>query len=290
MSQECLQAGPMDDVVTGAFGLQRQAQAGRAPRARGYIRIVSWNIERGLQFFGILDFLRTTEADLILLQEADVNARRTQHRDVTRDLARALRMNYVFGKEFEELGAGSAGLPAHHGLATLSPWPLGGGRVIRFHRQSSFWQPRWYVPQVQLFQRRLGGRIGLVCEAKVHDKQIAVYNVHLESKGADELRRSQLRETLEDARRHTDAGLVVIGGDFNLAAGDREASAALRDARFRDAVGLPSTPTTVPRSPFRNARCIDWISVSGGTPLLGRICSDVRASDHYPVTAAIGVL
>jgi len=280
-----LHTGPMDDVVAGAF-----VSAGPPPKAQqGYLRVVSWNIERGLQFSGILEFLTTAAADLILLQEVDVNARRTRCRDVARDLAQALGMNYVFGTEFEELGAGSGGVPAHHGLATLSPWPLSNGRVIRFRRQSSFWQPRWYVPKVALFQRRLGGRIALVCEAHVHNRRIAAYNLHLESKGADELRRSQLRETLEDAHRYAEACPVVIGGDFNLAAVDGEAAAALRAARFRDAVALPSTPTTVAGPSFKGARCIDWICVSGGVPVVGRICGDVRASDHYPVTTTIAI-
>src|SRR5712692_2348271 len=129
----------MDDVISGGFTIE-QGQ----PWSRNYVRVVSWNIERGLQFPAVLDFLQTAEADLILLQEVDLNVRRTQNRDVACEVARSLGLNYVFGKEFQELGAGANSSPAHHGLATLSPWPISNGRIIRFQRQSDFWQPRWY--------------------------------------------------------------------------------------------------------------------------------------------------
>jgi len=33
-------------------------------------------------------------------------------------------MNYVFGREFQELTQGSRAAPAYHGQATLSRWPL----------------------------------------------------------------------------------------------------------------------------------------------------------------------
>src|ERR1700730_8330171 len=106
----------MAEVISGGFAIGR-----RQPWSRDYVRVVSWNIERGLRFSAILDFLRSAEADLILLQEVDLNVRRTQHRDIASEIAQSLRLNYVFGKEFQELGAGLESSPAHHGLATLSP-------------------------------------------------------------------------------------------------------------------------------------------------------------------------
>ena len=135
----------MDEVITGGFAIGR-----RQPWSRDYVRVVSWNVERGLRFSAILDFLRAAEADLILLQEVDLKARRTQHRDVARELARSLQLNYMFGTEFQELRAVSGHSPAQHGQATLSPWPLLNGRIIRFERQSNFWKPRWYVPQIKI--------------------------------------------------------------------------------------------------------------------------------------------
>jgi hypothetical protein len=57
-----------------------------------------------------------------------------------------------------------------NGSATFSPCPVSCGRLIRFRQQSEFWKPRWYVPTTELFQRQLGGRIALVCEALIHGR------------------------------------------------------------------------------------------------------------------------
>jgi hypothetical protein len=53
-------------------------------------------------------------------------------------------------------------------------------------------------------------------------------NLHLESKGKDALRLQQLQETLEDARRHTASSVVIVGGDFNLDAGNGDAAKTLQ--------------------------------------------------------------
>lgn len=270
----------MDEVVSGRFAIERKPQG-----PRGSIRIVSWNIECGLQFSGILDFLRTANADLILLQEVDLSAPRTQHRDVALEIAQSLGLNYTFGKEFQELGAGSKASPAYHGLATLSSWPLSGGRIIRFHRQSNFWEPRWYLPQIKLLQRRLGGRITLVTEALIRGQKIVTYNLHLESRGKDDLRVKQLRQALGDATQYMESSLVILGGDFNLNIGDGGAVAVLTEAGFHDAVRLPELPTTAARVPFRPARHIDCIYVSEAVRSEGRVHDSVRASDHHPVSA-----
>ena len=272
----------MDQVICGTFSSGRVQ-----PWSRDYVRVVSWNIERGLQFSAILDFLRSAEADLILLQEVDLNVRRTRHLDVANELARSLRLNYVFGKEFQELNAGCGGSPAYHGLATLSPWPISNGRVIRFRRQSDFWKPRWYVPKIELFQRRLGGRISLVADTLIDRQQSVTYNLHLESRGKDSLRLDQLAETLEDAGRQSESALVIIAGDFNLDAGNDCAAAMLQTAGFDDGVGQLQVPTTVSCGPFQRKRSIDWIYISDDVRSDGKVHNTVRASDHYPISARL---
>jgi hypothetical protein len=125
----------------------------------GSIGVVNWNINRGLKLGGIIDFLSGTGADLILLQECDVNARRTHRLNIAQEIARRLQMNYVFGREFQELTQGSSDSPAYHGQATLSRWPLSNARIIRFKKQSNFWRPRWFLPDIEPLQERIGGRM-----------------------------------------------------------------------------------------------------------------------------------
>lgn len=123
---------------------------------RSSIRVVDWNIDRGLQLRSIIDFLGDAKADTCILQEVDINARRTHRLNVAQEIARKLRLNYVFGREFVELTQGSSTSPAYHGQATLSPWKISNPRIIRFQQQSNFWRPRWYVPKLEPFQERLG--------------------------------------------------------------------------------------------------------------------------------------
>jgi endonuclease/exonuclease/phosphatase family metal-dependent hydrolase len=274
----------MNEVIAGGF-----AAGTRPPWSREFIRVVNWNIERGLQLPKIVKFLKDAEADLILLQELDLDAHRTGHLDISRELARSLRLNYVFGKEFVELSEGSRSSPAYHGSATFSPWPLTGGRAIRFRYQSSFWKPRWYLPHIELFQRRLGGRLALASEAVVYGRRIVTYNLHLESRGTDALRLLQLQQTVEDARREAGTSQVIICGDLNLDTVRTGGAALLKSAGFSDAVQLPSRSTTVSKGLFDRGRTIDWIYVSGGMASKGRVHNRVEASDHYPVSAEFPV-
>lgn len=150
------------------------------------LRIASWNIERGLNFDliklalsdpdefmqdarvragldpqkldAVENQLRTLrDADIVVLNEVDLGMKRTDYRDVTRDLARALGMNYVFGVEFvevdrlndlgleqiqledpalaqqmrEELQPDPARYLGLHGNAILSRYPIQNARIFR---------------------------------------------------------------------------------------------------------------------------------------------------------------
>ena len=128
--------------------------------------------------------------------------RRTHCRNVAEEIAQALAMNYVFGCEFEEMTERHNGMPAYHGQATLSRFPLLNSRILKFHRQSKFWLPRWFIPRMRPFQRRLGGRIALISYVDLPERKLMVYNAHLESKGNDGLRCSQLEELLDDVSQH----------------------------------------------------------------------------------------
>jgi endonuclease/exonuclease/phosphatase family metal-dependent hydrolase len=102
------------------------------------------------------DFLVGVDADILILQEVDLNARRTHPLNIAETIARKLEMNYVFGREFQELVQGSKDSPAYHGQATLSKWPISIARLIRFSKQSHFWQPHCLLPRIEPFEERLG--------------------------------------------------------------------------------------------------------------------------------------
>jgi len=109
-----------------------------------FIRAICWNIERGIQFDAIRTALAEPEkfdeviakrknpkdkpltpeqlkvvkkqlellkvADLLILNEADYGVTRSDYRDVARELAQALKMNYAYGVEFLEIDPLNLGL------------------------------------------------------------------------------------------------------------------------------------------------------------------------------------
>ena len=251
------------------------------------IRVVNWNINRGLRLQKVIEFLASAKADVLLLQESDLNARRTHHLNVAKEIAQKLQMNYVFGREFQELTQGSRSSPAYHGQATLSRWPLSNSRIIRFRKQSNFWRPHWFLPEMEPFQERIGGRLALVCELTIAGKKIVTYNLHLESKGDVALRCSQFDEILEDARRYDTSTPIVLAGDLNLDVSRKPASTLVSQTQFQDAFANQHIPTT-PSSFLEPGRTIDWIFTRGpiraSQPQVGR---SVSASDHYPLSATL---
>jgi endonuclease/exonuclease/phosphatase family metal-dependent hydrolase len=159
-----------------------------------YLRIVQWNIERGVEyealetvltdpsrFMTILDKQKfplnspkrkeiqeqaelLRHADIIVLNEVDWGMKRTGYRNVTAELATALKMNYAFGTEFVEVdpialgkekfeGVGKKDRDALeaqilidplrykglHGTAILSRFPLTNVRLIPFRTQGHDW-------------------------------------------------------------------------------------------------------------------------------------------------------
>jgi endonuclease/exonuclease/phosphatase family metal-dependent hydrolase len=263
----------MDDVLAGNFASCRwqfwRCQA---------IRVIKRNIDRGLHLEEITDFLASQQADLLTLQEVDLNARRTHFRNVAEELARKLQMNYVFGREFQELTQGSRTSPAYHGQATLSRWRLKNARVIRFRHQSGFWRPRWFLPRTEPFQERLGGRIALATEVDVLGRAFNVYN----------LRFFQLKQALDDAARYVPRVPTLLTGDLNFDISEADAAALIQRSGLRNVLGQSRFYTRPARGLFGSPRSIDWALVSGPVEAtLGKVHANVKASDHYAISFAL---
>ncbi len=165
----------------------------RTANTRSMLRVANWNVERGLEFealkaaltndqrffrrltpamrgsrFNLANILEQaaelSRADVVILNEVDWGVKRTNYRNVARELANAMKMNYVFGVEFVEVdpltlgtetleGETSADKPKMienlrvdktrtlglHGTAILSRFPLRNSRLVRFVKQGHDW-------------------------------------------------------------------------------------------------------------------------------------------------------
>ena len=235
------------------------------------LTVVSWNIERGVQFQKIVSTLRALEPDVILLQEVDRNCRRSGSRDVAHDLARLLGMNWVHAGEYQEIGEAGGTPAAVTGQAILSREPIADAATIVFAEQA------WLRWRLNPIQPRRGGRIAL----EATTSGVRFFNLHLESGGGDELRTRQMAEVIAAAKQHGDH--AVIAGDFN---NDVAFHSVMFDrlgrAGFVDALG------TMPRQTSINHRHpIDWMFVRGAKSTGGRVERVDDTSDHYPVVARI---
>lgn len=255
------------------------ARVERLPDVRRDLNVITWNIERGTAYDAIASVLRRLDADVILLQEVDRDCRRTGYRNVARDLAYGLDMNWVVAGEFQEIGEGRRDVAAITGQAILSRFRIDDADVLPFSAQDRW---RWSINPVQ---PRRGGRIALAARTA----GMLVYNTHIESGGNEGLKRRQVTEILAHQNRTAGgASPVLIAGDLNN--GPIVRSRALRSfaaAQFDDALGDSTKrgPTSLgQRHP------IDWIFIKNIGALSGRIVDAPDASDHYPVVAALTTL
>ncbi len=192
-------------VETGCF-----APADVAPKDS--ILVMAYNVERGLEIDGQLDAWRNDSRlpvpDVLLISEVDRGCTRTDYRDVIREYASALEMDFVYGVEFVELprGAGSSiETPCEHGNAILSRFPIANPGSIRHATNKS-----WYDDEGE---PRLGGRIAITADVVVGDKNVHVVSVHFESSISEDVREGQAVELAEYGK--SVGGKVVIGGDMN---------------------------------------------------------------------------
>lgn len=239
------------------------------------LKVVTWNIQRGAEFDRILTTLQSLSPDIILLQEVDAFCRRSGWRDVAKDLADALEMNWVRAGEFQEIGESRRGVPALTGQAVLSKYSIEDSAVIPFAAQARL---RWRLSPLQ---PRRGGRMAL----RFRTAGILVYNSHIESGGNDKLRRWQVEEILADQTReaHGEAP-VVIAGDFNNSPAIRSSMfGPLTAAAFADAL----LGNEVRRTSIHHKHPIDWIFVKNLKARSSQVSEVAHASDHYPVLAML---
>jgi endonuclease/exonuclease/phosphatase family metal-dependent hydrolase len=230
-------------------------------------RVVTWNIERGIRLDAIQSLLQSFDADVVLLQEVDRFCSRSDDRDVARELAVHLRMNFVTAGEFQEIGEGRRGRPCVSGQAILSRLPIDDAATVRFEDQATL---KWRLNPAQ---PRRGGRIAL----RARSGGVTFYSVHLESGGDEARRENQVRDILMDVPAGSEP--VIIGGDFNNI-GDAASSMfdGLRAAGFGNAMSADGLARGAARRP------IDWIFAKR-IRANAKVVRAPDASDHDPVIA-----
>jgi endonuclease/exonuclease/phosphatase family metal-dependent hydrolase len=196
------------------------ALADPPPRPRLHpnrIRAAAWNVERGKRFSGVRAHLREDpilrDADLVLLNEVDIGMGRSDNRNVARELACDLGMNYVFANSHLVLAPGDAGERDHgrantlslHGNVLLTRFPVRDFEAVPCPE---------YKDKFHALEKRLGSKRALLCEVDLPDGPLLVAVVHLDPFAPPAHRARQMRRILRriDARA---PARVLLGGDLN---------------------------------------------------------------------------
>jgi endonuclease/exonuclease/phosphatase family metal-dependent hydrolase len=264
------------------------------PGLGAVLRAGAWNIERGSEFelirlalAGAGDFegdtvreqLRVLAAvDVLILSEVDLGMKRTGYRDVTRELAAALRMNYAFGVEFVEVD-GLDGDPERYrgvqGTAILSRYPIRGARILRlipcydWYRKekeaiAELEKGRRAAANTIFLERisrevRHGGRMALIADIEVPESPTGLLTVvapHLESRSPPECRGRQMEEVLKAITGVRNP--VILGGDLNTSGTDAAPTSIRREVIRR-----------VTKPAFWATEAIHWLTPVGvSRPLL----------------------
>lgn len=266
--------GPVlgSDAIHHVIGEPARMGASQPPRQ---LKVVTWNIEYGTRFDGVLRTLRAVDADVYILQEVDLFCRRSGNRNVAKDLADALGLNWIFAGEFQEIGLSTGHVPALTGQAILSRYPIAEASAVPFRAQA--WA-RWHLNPVQ---PRRGDRTVLIARTA----GLRIYNAHLESGGNDWRRGRQLDDILADSAEGIPSSAVLLAGDFNNnPIGRTEMFAPIGTANFVDALGPDADRRrTCDHHPYP----IDWLFVRHARSLSGRVLPLDHVSDHYPVMATL---
>ena len=186
-----------------------------AAPARPQYRLVAWNLERGIQFSGQLEALRSDpylrEADALLLTETDVGMARSGNRAVAQELARELGLHYACvpcylnlakgaGVERDHAGENDLGL---HGNAILSRYPIQNVRPVRLKNGKDKMSGR---------EKRLGRQTAVVADIEFPNFPVTVASIHLDAQSTQRHRHDQMRDVLDGLA--TDRP-TIVGGDWN---------------------------------------------------------------------------
>jgi len=190
--------------------------AGETPK-KPFYRAITWNIERGIEFEGILYQLQNhpilKEADILLLPETDMGMARSGNRNVARELAESLKLNYFFVPTYINLSKGN-GTEIHfegdnthaiHGNAILSRYPIKDFHNIPLHNAKDKMKGK---------EKRIGYQQAPACTVQLPQGDIRVICAHLDAHSSKRHRRDQIRMIM----RYLDqlpSKPSVFGGDLN---------------------------------------------------------------------------
>jgi beta-N-acetylhexosaminidase len=263
-------------LLATACATPRAAAPPMPPAPAGDARVLVYNIHAGKDAAGadnlaaVAELVRTTGADVVLLQEVDRGTDRSGKVDQPAVLAERTGLHVAFGSALDYDGG-------QYGVAVLSRWPIVRDTLVHL--------------TVTPAQARAGGsyepRGALRVTLRSPRGPLTVINTHLDASADDRWRRQEAAAVaaLVAQARRTDA-LVIAGGDLNAEPAtpvlEGLRAAGLRDAWQECAAGDGFTyPAVAP------VKRIDYLLTTGATRCSAARVVESQASDHRPLLVTL---
>ncbi len=204
------------------------AFAPASAEAEPYYRVVSWNIERGICWNEILHFLQNhpvmSKADILLLTETDLGMARSGNRNVAKEIAEILKMNYFFAPSYLNLAKGSGiendlegeNTIGIHGNAILSRYPLHKPRIVSFPNPHDKMKGR---------EKRLGQQRALIATVDLAGQPLRVGCFHVNVRSTQKQRKEEVERVVKAIVEEGDHP-ALIGGDWNTSTYDSHSAAS----------------------------------------------------------------
>lgn len=189
---------------------------------RSILKVGNWNAERGLDWDIFPQFY--PNADIIILNEMDWGMARSGNKDTTKNMAKAMQMNYAYGVEFLELTNGNEreinatrgldNLIGYHGNVVMTKWPIVESKIVRLHPLYDLLFEEKTTGQAK-GERRLGGRMALftLIESQ-HFGTILAISMHSHSGSNPNLLKQDALLVCKEIEKYPSARSIIIGGDL----------------------------------------------------------------------------
>jgi endonuclease/exonuclease/phosphatase family metal-dependent hydrolase len=272
--------------ISVASGLMRTEYLGRAAallalclagcaspsrRAADPIGVLVYNIHAGKDaaradnLERVAEIIRSSQSEIVLLQEVDNKTRRSGAVDQLSRLRELTGMHGVFGKAIEYDGG-------EYGIAIMSRWPITSSRMVAL--------PVVLTDSAAL--TRYEARGALIARINRPSGAVRVVNTHLDATRNDSIRVQQTNALLVFANALVDSGFTILGGDFNSEPESRVAG-LLGQNGWRDMFAACGKEDGFSFPADKPVKRIDYLFARNGATCRSAAVLDTQASDHRPV-------
>jgi len=264
-------------ILGGLLIVMAAAACVSTPESAPTIRVLVFNIHAGKDaggtpnLEGVADLIRSTSADIVLLQEVDRGTRRSGNVDQLAILGQLTGFSTAFGRSLDFDG----GL---YGIAALSR-----GRIATTSTESLPVEP----PQARS-GRSYEPRAALMLRASTRLGPVQALNTHLDASRDEHYRLQEAAHIVTLARRLISGSVipVIAAGDFNAEPGSRTyqqlIAGGARDTWKECGAGDGFTyPADTP------VKRIDYLFLTSGLRCTRAEVLDTRVSDHRPLLVTL---